>query len=66
MISKKYTLADIRAYREETGCGMYTAKHHFEKLERKEVLSDLKLKIENNEVDLKTALLFLIDMEISK
>lgn len=65
-MSRKYTVADVRAYREETGCGMFTAKQHFENLERKEFLTDLKLGLEDDTVDAKTALLLLIDMEIQR
>jgi hypothetical protein len=66
MNRKKYTAADVMAYREETGCGTFTAKQHFENLERKEFLTDLKRELEDDTVDVKTALLLLIDMQIQR
>jgi hypothetical protein len=69
MSRKSYTAADVMAYREKTGCGTFTAKQHFENLERKEFLTDIKHGLENDGIDVndvKTAVLLLIDMELQR
>lgn len=63
---RKYTVADVKALREETGCSVQAARYYFENLERREFLNKLKNVLENDTIEVKTAVLLLIETEIKR